>query len=426
MRPLPTLAPRRRSTRALALLAGLAVAAGCSPVGPADEEDPAPPSSTSPSTSAAPTTASSSPAPRSTRAPALDVEVVADGFEHGWDVGFLPDGKALVTERPGRISLVSSLREGAKVTRVEADLEDLFVASEGGLMGMLVHPDFASSREFTTCQTHAEGGNPVDIRLVTWTLSADGSSATRERTLLDGLPLSTGRHSGCRLELDAGGALVVGTGDTAVGSLPQDRTSLGGKTLRLDLETGDPMPDNPFADSDDRNERHVTSYGHRNIQGVALQPGTGRVYTAEHGPSFDDEVNVLVPGGNYGWDPAQGGTVGGYDESVPMTDRKRYPDAVPAIWQSGKTTQAICGAEFLEGEQWGAFDGALVVTALKGAKLLVLTLKDDGSLADVAIPTATNGPYGRLRAARLGPDKALYVTTTNGDDDTLLRITPRT
>ncbi|MGG5259167.1 PQQ-dependent sugar dehydrogenase [Phycicoccus avicenniae] len=412
--------------RSAALLAVGAVAlTGCSS-GDDDGygEVPAAPSATASSSSPAP--ASPSPAPRSTTVPALDVEVVAGGLDNGWDIGFLPDGTALVTERSGRISRVSSLREGAKVTRVSADLDDLYVNGEGGLMGMVVHPDFTSSREFTTCQTHARGGEPDDIRLVTWRLAANGRSAERVRTLLDGLPISTGRHSGCRPELDATGALVVGTGDTAVGSIPQDLTSLGGKTLRLDLDTGKPMPDNPFADAKNENQRYLTSYGHRNIQGVALQPGTGKIFTAEHGPSNNDEVNVIRAGANYGWDPAQGGSVGGYDESVPMTDTKRYPKAVGAVWQSGRTTQAVCAAEFLEGEQWGAFDGALVVTALKGAKMLVLTLKEDGSVADVAIPKATNGPFGRLRAARLGPDGALYVTTSNGDDDQLLRITPRT
>jgi glucose/arabinose dehydrogenase len=290
---------------------------------------------------------------------------------------------------------------------------------------MVVHPDFATSREFTTCQTYQEGGDPKDIRLVTWKLSADERSAQRVRTLLSGLPISTGRHSGCRPEIAADGALLVGTGDTAQGEIPQDRTVLGGKVLRLDLATGKPLPDNPFASASNQRERYVLSYGHRNLQGVAVQPGTGAVYTAEHGPSFNDEVNRIEPGANYGWDPSQGGTVGGYDESVPMTDRKRFPDAVPAIWQSGETTQAVCAAEFLEGPQWGGLEGALVVTALKGAKLLLLTLKDDGTLAKVAVPKATNGPYGRLRAARMGPDGALYVTTTNGDDDQLLRVSPR-
>ncbi len=366
-----------------------------------------------------------SPAPSSTVAPELDVEVVTGGLEHGWDIGFLPDGSALVTERPARITHVAGLREGASSTRVQADLSDVYVSGEGGLMGMVVHPDFETSREFTTCQTHEEGGSPVDIRLVTWRLSADASSATKVRDLLTGLPISTGRHSGCRPEIAADGALLVGTGDTAVGSIPQDLGSLGGKVLRLDLRTGKPLPDNPFASADDEKQRYVYSYGHRNIQGVAVRPETGEVYTAEHGPSSNDEVNRIEPGANYGWDPAQGGTVGGYDEGVPMTDLERYPDAVPAVWQSGETTQAVCSDEFLEGEQWGAFEGALVVTALKGAKLLVLQLDGEGALVDVTIPEATNGPYGRLRAARLGPDGALYVTTTNGEDDELLRITPR-
>ncbi|GAA4414108.1 PQQ-dependent sugar dehydrogenase [Fodinibacter luteus] len=381
--------------------------------------------STATSTASGSPEPSPSPAPRSTAVPDLAVEVVADGFEHGWDIGFLPDGRALVTERPGRISIVSGLREGAERTRVRADLDDVYARGEGGLMGMVVHPDFASSRLFTTCQTHAVDGAPEDIRLVTWRLAADGGSAERVGDLLTGLPISTGRHSGCRPELAADGALLVGTGDVARGDVPQDRTSLGGKVLRLDLETGEPLPDNPFASAKDERERYVLSYGHRNVQGVAVQPGTGAVYTAEHGPSNNDEVNRIEPGANYGWDPSQGGAVGGYDESVPMTDRERFPDAVPAVWQSGRTTQAVCSAEFLEGEQWGGLEGALVVTALKGAKLLLLTLEDDGSLAEVAVPKETDGPFGRLRAARMGPDGALYVTTTNGDDDQLLRVAPR-
>jgi aldose sugar dehydrogenase len=417
---------RTRSVVPLACVALLAtVALGACSGDDSVGEVPAAPAQTASGTSSETTQATPSPAPRSSMVPALDVEVVAGGFEHGWDIGFLPDGRALVTERPGRISIVSGLREGATRSQVRADLDDVFVSGEGGLMGMVVHPDFASSRLFTTCQTHQEGGDAEDIRLVTWRLSADGGSAERVRDLLTGLPISSGRHSGCRPTIADDGALLVGTGDVARGALPQNRTSLGGKVLRLDLETGFPLDDNPFFGSENERERYVYSYGHRNIQGVAVQPGTGAVYTAEHGPSNNDEVNLIQAGANYGWDPSQGGTVAGYDESVPMTDLERFPDAVPAIWQSGASTQAVCAATFLEGEQWGALDGALVVTALKGSKLLLLTLAADGSLAEVSVPEETDGPFGRLRAARLGPDGALYVTTTNGDDDQLLRITPR-
>jgi len=415
-----------RRSRYAVVAASVVVGVGLTACSSGDDVGEVPPTSPpSASAGSTPTTEEPSPAVRSTEVPDLDVEVVADGFEHGWDIGFLPDGAALVTERPARISLVSGLEEGARRTTVEADLSDVFVSGEGGLLGMVIHPDFATSRQFTTCQTHQEGGAADDIRLVTWRLSEDGTSAQRVKDLLTGLPISTGRHSGCRPEIADDGALLVGTGDTAVGSIPQDLGSLGGKVLRLDLETGEPLPDNPFASASDENQRYVLSYGHRNIQGVAVQPGTGEIYTAEHGPSSNDEVNLIRPGANYGWDPSQGGTVGGYDEDVPMTDRARYPDAVPAVWQSGESTQAVCSAEFLEGEQWGAFDGALVVTALKGSKLLVLTLDDTGALAEVAVPEETDGPFGRLRAARLGPDGSLYVTTTNGDDDTLLKVSPR-
>ena len=355
--------------------------------------------------------------------PALRVDVVADGLEHGWDIGFLPDGGALVTERPGRISHLSSTEPGAELTRVEADLSSVFASGEGGLLGLAVHPDFATSREFTVCMNHQEGGDPVDIRLVTWRLSDDARSAERVRDLLTGIPTGSGRHSGCRPTVDGDGMLVVGTGDIADGSVPQDLTSLGGKVLRLDLDSGDPAPDNPFADAEDERQRYVLSYGHRNIQGVAVRPGTGEVYTAEHGPNVDDEVNRIVPGSNYGWDPSQGGTVGGYDESVPMTDLERFPDAVSAVWQTGGMTEALCGAAFLEGDQWGALDGALVVTALRGAKAVVLRLDDGGAVTEVAVPAELDDEFGRLRSARLGPDGALYVTTSNGTDDKVLRIT---
>src|SRR5690606_29922342 len=112
------------------------------------------------------TTPQRSPA-RSATAPSLRIEEITDRLEHGWDLGFLPDGRILVSERPARLTLVSAAREGATATRVAADLDDVQVRGEGGLMGLVVHPDFASTRRFTTCQTHTEGGRPVDIRLVT-------------------------------------------------------------------------------------------------------------------------------------------------------------------------------------------------------------------------------------------------------------------
>jgi aldose sugar dehydrogenase len=107
-----------------------------------------------------------------------------------------------------------------------------------------------------------------------------------------------------------------------------------------------------------------------------------------------------------------------------MTDLTRFPDAVKAKWESGATTEAICAAAFLTGDQWGTRNGALVITALKGAKLLVLSLDQDGNVTNVDIPPEFADKYGRLRAARTAPDGALYLTTTNGTNDKLLRVTP--
>jgi glucose/arabinose dehydrogenase len=352
--------------------------------------------------------------------------VVADGLSNVWDVGFLPDGQVLVTEREGRLSLLSGSRPGAQVKPVRADLGDVYARGEGGLMGLVVHPDFAQSRRFTTCQTHADRGSPTDVRLITWQLSADGAAANRVRDpLVGGLPINpSGRHSGCRPTVAADGTLLVGTGDTARGSLPQDLNSLGGKVLRVDLATGEAPPDNPFVDAENPAQRLIYDYGHRNVQGVAVQPGTGQAYSTEHGPTTDDEVNLLRPGANYGWDPAQGGTVGGYDESVPMTDLERFPDAQPAAWSSGRPVEAVAGAAFVSGPQWGDLDGVLAVAALRGQKLLLMSIGPDGAVSEVRTPEELNGEFGRLRAVRLAPDGALFVSTSNGDDDKVLRLDP--
>ncbi|MFE3172707.1 PQQ-dependent sugar dehydrogenase [Amycolatopsis sp. NPDC059090] len=349
------------------------------------------------------------------------VQEVADGLEHGWDVAFLPDGSLLVPQRPGKLALI---RDGRK-TDVRADFSDVLVQGEGGLMGLVLAADFATSREFTTCQTHQENGRAVDVRLVTWRLADDGASAAKVRDLLTGLPVNpSGRHSGCRPTLAPDGALLVGTGDTARSTVAQDRHSLGGKVLRIDAKTGEPLPGNPFLSSADPNERRIYTYGHRNVQGVAIRPGTGQVVTSEHGPAFDDEVNLLRPGGNYGWDPSKGGTDASYDESVPMTDTTRFPDAVRPLWTSGQITEATSGDAFLTGKQWGANEGALVVVALKGQKLLLLHLDAAAKVTGVTLPVEFNDKFGRLRAARSGPDGALYVTTSNGSNDKVLRVTP--
>ncbi len=339
------------------------------------------------------------------------VSQVADGLTIPWGVAPLEDGRLLVTERSGSLSLFSAA--GAP-TVITADLSDLFANGETGLMGIVIDPDFEANGRFYTCQGHA---SPREIQVVAWTLT--GTTATRANDpLVGGLPIGGGRHGGCQLDVDQSGALIVGTGDSAVGSLPQNLASLGGKTLRVNRMTGQAWPTNPFAGSSNPDTARILSFGHRNVQGVAVHPDSGDVWTVEHGPSRDDEVNRIIPGGNYGWNP-----VPGYNESVPMTNTAAFPEAVSAAWSTGAPTLALADGAFLSNNAWGSWKNGLAVTALKNRSLRVLFFTEDGRYRGQTL--LIDGEHGRLRAVAEGSGGSLYITTSNGGGtDQILKVTP--
>jgi len=354
------------------------------------------------------------------RLPQLEVEVLVDGLTNPWDLAQAPDGTIIFDERADGLS--AYLPDGT-VRAIEADFGDLFASGETGLMGLVLDPAFDDNRRFYTCQGHAASG-AQDVRVISWEMSEGYASAVRvDDPLVSGLPSTSGRHGGCRLRIDAEGALYVGTGDAATGSNPQDLNSLGGKTLRVDAMTGLPWPANPFAGADGDASRLVYTYGHRNVQGLALRPGTGDMYSAEHGPDVDDEINMLTPGANYGWNPV-GSDPGDYNESVPMTDPS-IDDAQPAVWSSGDPTIATSGSTFLDGPEWGAYDGLLLVGLLAGQGILALQIEQDGGLISASRLPGFDGTYGRIRTVQLGNDGAFYVTTSNGGEDVVLRVTPK-
>ena len=354
--------------------------------------------------------------------PELRVDVVADGLDHPWDVAQAPDGTLLVDERSGGLTAV---RPDGSVTTVEADFGDLYARGETGLTGLTLDPAFGASRRFYTCQGVRDGADP-SVAVIAWTVDPDWTVATRTADpLLGGIAASetSGRHGGCRLRFAPDGALLVSAGDATIGSQPQDLAALGGKVLRIDAATGRPAPGNPFAERPEPASAFVWTYGHRNVQGLAVRPGTGQVFAVEHGPDRDDEINLLRPGGNYGWDPA-GDDDGDYDESVPMTDRD-IAGAVPAVWSSGQPTVAPSGATFLDGDAWGDYDGLLLVGLLKDRGVLAPRLDEAGPRASSFRLPELEGRYGRIRTVQQAADGALYVTTDNGDDaDQLLRVTP--
>lgn len=343
--------------------------------------------------------------------PALDVEVVMEGLDIPWDVQPLPDGTVLVTERGGRLLA----HEDGQTREVALDIPDLFVGSESGLMGMALSPDVAQDGTIYLCHATAEGGAPADLRVTRWVLDEEVSTAEMDGVVVADLPITSGRHGGCRLLLHED-VLYVGTGDAADEANPQSLDSLGGKVLALDPDGG-PVAEAPFVDGDPR----ILTYGHRNVQGLAVQPGSGdaTLWSVEHGSDRDDEVNVLEPGANYGWDPGPG-----YDESVPMTDLEAFPDAVEAAWSSGEPTHATSGAVFLEGEQWGAWDGGLAVAELRGTGVTVFTVAGE-QVTDEQRMAELDGSHGRLRSLTLDADGALWVTTSNGGTDQVLKVTPQ-
>ncbi len=340
--------------------------------------------------------------------PALDVEVLVDGLSRPWDITFTPDDTMLFTQRSGILS--ARLADGT-VQTVTADFSDFRASGEGGLMGIVVDPSFGSNRRFYTCQTHM---SPREVQVIAWTINADYTEATRVDDPLVGGISGGGRHSGCRLRFGPSGYLWIATGDGTSGTVPQDLTALGGKVLRVNASNGAGAPGNPFSSSP-----LVYTYGHRNVQGLARRPVSCQMWSVEHGPSTDDEINLLVSGSNYGWDP-----VPGYNEGVSMTDLTKYPDAVEAKWSSGSPTLATSGGIFLEGSHWGDWEGRFAVASLKDSTLRIFEFANNGAFVNQVVVSELDGTYGRLRTPMMGPDGALFVTTSNGSDDKILRVEP--
>ncbi len=350
----------------------------------------------------------------------LSVDVVADGLTNPWGMAFLPTGELLFTERLGRLNILTD----SGVSRVSADFSNLGQRTSG-LLGLALDRDFETNRRFYTCQGQ---NSPLRQQIVAWELSLGMTSATKVGTLVDAA--RTGGHSGCRLGVDDDGFLWATFGDDFTASTPQDPNSLHGKVLRIDPQTGAGHPDNLGAGV--ARDARIYSLGHRNAQGLDFHPTTGQAWIVDHGPDRDDEINALSVGGNFGWNPVgpEGPSV--YDELGRSPTDLSIPGVISAPWSSGPSTIAPGGIAFLSGEQWGDFDGAIAMTTLKDERLHLVRFDANNELVDVTVPEELDrSQFARLRSARLGPDGALYVTTSNSgfsnDDlrfDSILRITP--
>lgn len=331
----------------------------------------------------------------------LRAEEVVGGLEVPWALAFLPDGGFLVSERPGRIRLV---RGGRAFLYAELSV---YARGESGLLGIALHPRFPQEPYLYAYRTVEEGG----LRNQVVRLRHQGERGVLDRVVLDGIPARAhGLHSGGRIAFGPDGMLYVTTGEVYERELAQDLASLGGKILRITPE-GDPAPGNPFLGRSGARPE-IYSYGHRNPQGLAWHPETGELFSSEHGPSGEqgfghDEVNLILPGGNYGWPRVVG-----------RGNNPRYQDPL-YLWPQGFPPGNLA-----------FWRGALYVAGLRGEALLRLVLEGGkGHWRVVRVETALSG-YGRLREVQLGPDGALWVTTSNRDgrgrvrpnDDKVLRL----
>jgi glucose/arabinose dehydrogenase len=363
--------------RQSALLGLLLLAAGCGGGDGGERSSPAP-----------------TPPPASTPAPEqARIQTIATALEVPWEIAFLPDGRALVTERPGRVRLLDKqLRLRSKpVAEVSVS-----AVGEGGLLGLAIDPDFKRNHFVYLYRTVESGNELARYRF-------DGDRLVEEATVVTGIRAGV-IHDGGRVRFGPDRRLYFTTGDAGDQALAPDRSTLNGKVLRLD----------PDAYRGRGGRPEVFSFGHRNPQGFDWQPGTGRLVEDEHGPEGNDEINLLRQGANYGWPAIQG------DETAPglVSPIAFYPQSIAP---SGATFATRGGS---------AWTGDYLIGCLVGQQIRRLSLDRSGH---VRVNQALfENRFGRLRTVVEGPDGALYVLTSNRDgrgspaagDDRIVRIVP--
>jgi len=378
----------------------------------------------------------------------LAVETLVENLEIPWDVTFSPDGEMFLTERTGTVLRFDS-GDVATVTRPEDVIDAGAVepgtderpwwvdGGEGGTLGIAAHPD--PNNAYVYVYYTANGGDRRN-RVVRYDVSASNPAETVE-PIIDDIPADN-IHNGGRIAFGPDDNLWVCTGDAGNGDRAQNLDSLGGKILRVSPD-GEPLESNPDLDGDPR----IFTYGHRNPQGIDWLPSGVPVVT-EHGPTARDEVQILRPGGNYGWNDVRGGPDDSEYRSYTTRD-----DVVPPLVNTGGSSWAPTGATFYTGSELSAWHNRYLFGGLISQCLYVLTLtppgveppptdgtswRFDASWLDSAY-TATvhrvlEDEIGRIRYVTQSPDGHLYAITSNRDgradgpfpreqDDVLVRIT---
>ena len=324
----------------------------------------------------------------------LNVDVLVDGLNNPWEIVFGPDGEIYFTERDGRIWKIG---ESGEVKVIQTFQKSGSI--EGGTLGLALHPEFEKNKKIYVYQTNLE---LEFFQNKVFSFIVDNNTLTEKQIILDDIP-GAPWHDGGRIKFGPDGKLYITTGDAINPEQSQDLSSLAGKILRINPD-GTIPDDNPFDSSP------VFSYGHRNPQGIAWSED-GILVSSEHGPSGEmgtghDEINVILKGKNYGWPKVVGDS---FDDIF-----------VNPILHSGSSTWAPSGMVFYDSEKISSLNGKFLVGSLRGQHLMVLDIAQDGSL--ISEEKMFEGEFGRIRTAQIGPDGVLYLLTSNGDNDKIIRI----
>lgn len=330
-------------------------------------------------------------------------------LEQPWGMAFLPDGRLLITERPGRLRIFANGRlERAPV----GGLPKVYARGQGGLLDVCLHPDFArNARLYLTYSGEGEGGAATVLARAEFRNNA----LVGVQPIFEALPrTSGGLHFGSRVVFDRAGLLYVTCGERYQMQRAQNLADLGGKVVRL-RDDGTVPPDNPFVGREGARPE-IFTYGHRNPQGMAMHPGTGRIWLVEHGPRGGDELNLLKAGANYGWPRAthgidySGSTISPNKSLPGMEDPVRV--WVPSISPSGLA--------FYTGDRFPGWKGSVFTGALSDNALIRIELDGDRYVGEERLLVDLL-PY--IRDVRQGPDGLLYVVT-HTDSGGLYRLEP--
>ena len=347
------------------------------------------------------------------------VVTVADGLVQPWSIAFLPGGDALITERPGRLRI---LRQGKLLPQRVVGVPQVFHSSQGGLLEVMPHPEFAANRLLYL--SFSKPG-ATDAKATTTLIRGrfDGAALTGVEQLFEAV--TEGRnHFGGKVAFDRNGYLFLTLGDRQVapeGKLEahpaQDLSNHHGKMIRLH-DDGRVPADNPFVGRAGARPE-IWSYGHRNVQGIAIHPQTGDLWTNEHGPQGGDELNLVQPGRNYGWPVIGFGVNYTTGLAIHSGTHREGMDQPAHVWVP---SIGISGAMFYTGDRFPQWRGSLFVGGMARQRLVRLTLDGRRIVSEEALVPQ----MGRIRDIRQGPDGDIYLVTDNreGKPTPILKIEP--